>query len=220
MTTSRSRSPSPKRGRRQGRPDADQGVGRVALVEAAIEVLRTTTPEALTLVEVAARAQVDPGLVRYYFGSKDGLLKEVVRTLVEREHEVMRRTMDSDASLEEKLELRLRGMIDLVQANPNFHRLALDKMYGDAGNPLLAQAAANALKLTLGMLHDHSTTRALRAIDPRLLHVAMIGMTEFFVTARPLLLELFGEDADLEQLKTRYVEFLRDILVRGVTQPA
>lgn len=218
MTTSRS--PSPKRGRRQGRPDADQVVGRAALVEAAIEALRATTPEALTLVEVAARAQVDPGLVRYYFGSKDGLLKEVVRTLVEREHEVMRRTMDSDASLEKKLELRLRGMIELVQANPNFHRLALDKMYGDADNPLLGQAAANALKLTLGMLHDHSTTRALRAIDPRLLHVAMIGMTEFFVTARPLLLELFGEDADLEQLKTRYVEFLRDILVRGVTQPA
>ncbi|WP_112188830.1 TetR/AcrR family transcriptional regulator [Ralstonia sp. GX3-BWBA] len=207
-----------KRERQQGRPDSTGSVGKEALLEAAIEVLRSVRPEAMTMVDVAERAQVHPALVRYYFGSKDGLLREVARILVGTEQEVMQQAMDSDATLGEKLEKRLLGMINLVEANPNFHRLILDKIYGEPeeGADILARMSANGLRLTLALLHDRSGM-PLRPVDPRLLHIAMVGASEFFVAAKPLLLEFFGHDVNLGDLKIRYVELLRDLLSGGLT---
>ncbi len=129
----------------------------------------------------------------------------------------MQQAMDSEATLEDKLEKRLQGMIKLVDANPNFHRLVLDRIYAepDEGGEILAQMGANGLRLTLALLHDRSG-KPLRPVDPRLLHIAMVGASEFFVAARPLLRELYGQDADMEQLTERYVALLRDLFAGGL----
>lgn len=216
--------PKPKRASRtKGRPDAVDGVGRDALIEAAIEELRSTTPEALTLAAVAARAGVHPALIRYYFHNKNGLLNDVVQRLVEQGQEISRPKLESNATLADKLDDRLRSMIELIQANPHFHRLVLDQVYGQAdaasGEPLLRRITARAMRLTVAMLHD-STGTPLRPVDPRFLHMAIIGLTEFFVPAKPLLKELFGEDADLEELKTRYIRFLCDLILHGIVDTA
>lgn len=207
--------------RTKGRPDSTEGVGRDALLEAAIEELKNATPEALTLAGVAARAGVHPALIRYYFGNKNGLLKDVAQLLVERGQETARPKIESNAPLAEKLHDRLRSMIELIQANPHFHHLILDQVYSQTGlastENLLSRITARGLRLTIAMLHD-STGASVRRVDPRFLHVAIIGLTEFFLTAKPLLLELFGEDADMEDLKARYISFLDDLILHGITE--
>lgn len=206
--------------RNKGRPDADGTVGREALLAAAIEELRVSSPESLTMAGVAARAGVHPALIRYYFGNKDKLLREVVKQLVDQGQEAARSTMESNAPLEQKLVGRLQSMIDLIQSNPHFHRLVLDKIYGqgsgDNGEDLLGRIATRGMRLTVSMLHDHPS-RPVRPVDPRLLHVAMIGLTEFFVSAKPLLHELFGENADIGELKSRYVSFVADLILHGIS---
>lgn len=214
---------APKKIRTQGRPDSGAGVGRDALVAAAIEELRTTAPEALTLRGVAARADVHPALIRYYFGNKDGLLREVVQTLVDQAQAAARASIESNAPVQAKLAQRLNNMIDLTRANPHFHRLVLDKVYGQAdaneGRDLLDHMATRGMRLTVAMLHDEPAP-ALRQVDPRFLHVAMIGLTEFFAGAQPLLQELFGDEADFDDLKKRYVAFLSDLILHGIAAPA
>ncbi|WP_397474827.1 TetR family transcriptional regulator [Pusillimonas sp.] len=209
-----------KKVRAKGRPDADETVGRDALLTAAIEELRVSAPESLTLASVAARAGVHPALIRYYFGNKDQLLRAVVRRLVDEGQDAARSTLESSAPLKEKLTGRLQSMIGHIQANPQFHRLVLDKIYGAGsgsdGEDLLARIATRGLHLTVSMLHDQPS-QPVRPIDPRFLHVAMIGMTEFFVAASPLLHELFGEDADVDELKSRYVDFVTHLIMHGIT---
>ncbi|TFL14714.1 TetR/AcrR family transcriptional regulator [Pusillimonas caeni] len=209
--------------RAKGRPDADDTVGREALLAAAIEELRVSSPESLTLAGVAARAGVHPALIRYYFGNKDKLLREVVKQLVDQGQESARSTMESSAPLEDKLAGRLQSMIDLIHSNPHFHRLVLDKIYGQGndgdGEDLLGQIATRGMRLTVSLLHDQPS-RPVRPIDPRFLHVAMIGLTEFFVAAKPLLHELFGENADIDELKSRYVSFVTDLILHGISAGA
>jgi len=208
--------------RAKGRPDADDTVGREALLAAAIEELRVSSPESLTLAGVAARAGVHPALIRYYFGNKDKLLREVVKQLVDQGQESARSTMESNAPLEDKLAGRLQSMVDLIHSNPHFHRLVLDKIYGqggDDGEDLLGRIATRGMRLTVSMLHDQPS-RPVRPIDPRFLHVAMIGLTEFFVAAKPLLHELFGENADIDELKSRYVSFVTDLILHGISAEA
>ena len=205
--------------RAKGRPDADGTVGREALLTAAIEELRVSSPESLTLAGVAARAGVHPALIRYYFGNKDKLLREVVRQQVEHGQESARSIMESGAPLEEKLKGRLQSMIDLIQTNPHFHRLVLDKIYGRGtdgeGEDLLGRITTRGMRLTMSMLHD-APARTVRPVDPRFLHVAIIGLTEFFGAAEPLLHELFGETADMNDLKSRYIDFITDLVLHGI----
>lgn len=206
--------------RPKGRPETNETVGREALLDAAIEELRVSTPETLTLVAVAARAGVHPALIRYYFGNKDKMLREVVRRLVDDMQEAARATMESDAPIEAKLRDRIGTLIQQIQDNPHFHRLILDKIYSqgkdDKGEDPLGVIASRGMRLTVALLHDQPS-QPLRRIDPRFLHVALIGLSEFFVSAAPLLRELFGEGAELKDLRSRYISFVTDLVLHGIT---
>ncbi len=80
---------------------------------------------------------------------------------------------------------------------------------------MTGQAASRGLMLTLSLLHSHGGEQ-LRKVDPRFLHVAMIGLTEFFGSADAFLKQLFGPDADPDELRESYVEFLVDLLLNGL----
>src|SRR5690606_18465878 len=146
------------RSRAKGCPDAQDTDGRDALIAAATDELRVASPESLTLAAVAARAGVHPALIRYYFGSKDNLLSQVAKQLVDQGQESSRSAMQSHAPLEQKLAGRLQSMIEVIQANPHFHRLVLDKIYGQGndgeGEDLLSRIATRGMRLTVSMLHD------------------------------------------------------------------
>ena len=65
--------------RRPGRPaGAPTGEGRRALLDAARAVIAEKGSPRFTVREVAERAGVQPALVNYYFGGKQGLLRAVV----------------------------------------------------------------------------------------------------------------------------------------------
>jgi hypothetical protein len=54
---------------------------------------------------------------------------------------------------------------------------------------------------------------ALPDIDPRLLHVALLGACTYFATAQPLFDVLFEGEPEVAQ---RYVEFMTDLVLRGI----
>ena len=69
-----------KRGK--GRPTASQvGVGREALISAARALLQEFPPAQVTSTAIARRANADPALVRYYFGTRENLLFEVANQI-------------------------------------------------------------------------------------------------------------------------------------------
>jgi len=210
---------SQPRPRAQGRPDAVDSVGRSALLDAAIEELRSTPPQALTLAAVAARAGAHPALIRYYFGNKEGLLKEATRKLVEQAQDITRTKLESDAPFEEKLGERLNAMIAVIRSNPHYHQLVMEKIYAEKdaaeGQRLLSQITTRGMGLTLSMLHDNASTQ-LRPVDPRFLHITLIGLAQFFASSTPLLHELFGPEADFDELKDRYVAFMKDLILHGI----
>jgi AcrR family transcriptional regulator len=51
---------------------------RAQLLEVALEVCVEVGVEHVTMAEVAARAQVTPGLVHHYFGNRDGLVAAIL----------------------------------------------------------------------------------------------------------------------------------------------
>ncbi|MCO8591158.1 TetR/AcrR family transcriptional regulator [Burkholderia multivorans] len=209
----------PRRARNKGRPAPESGIGAEGIVDATIELLRTRAPESLTVIQIAEHAGVDPALVRYYFGGKDGLYTAVVSRLMAERQEIHRTLMNRQGTTQERLKRRIKTAIEQQEKHPSFHRLVVERMF-EADTPQAREAlemtAARGLALTVDLLHG-SGDNSLRNVDPRFLNVAMIGMCEFFVSARPLVEALCGRPVD-EELVGNYVTFVVDLLMNGLSR--
>ena len=80
---------------RSGRPKKDSSRDtRKDLLEAAFELFAQQGFRQVNLTDIAERAGVSIGLIRHYFGSKDGLVDECTRAVMDRLQEVFRRILD------------------------------------------------------------------------------------------------------------------------------
>lgn len=203
---------TPKK-RGQGRP-SDNAVGREGVLAKAIELLQELPPARVTISLIAREAGVDPALIRYYFGDRAKLLLAVVERLI------------ADAPVEivgsneprALLERRIRHAAHFTRSTKHVHRLMVDEL-ADAKS-----AKARKLQGEMNMravdafaeLLARDDGEELRAINPLFLHVALVGLFDFFVTAQPVVRNLVPEGTDMEKLGAEYEDFIVDLLLNGI----
>lgn len=217
--------PATRKARRaSGRPAADAAVGRDGILETTIRLLKTCTPEQLSILEIANASGVTRALVRYYFGDLKGLLGEVTEHLMRQLQDQMEAVLKMQGTVAERVYQRLLLRFHFMQAHPQFERLALSEIYhlktGDdrppSGTPL-QRITRRGLELTSVMLKEASLDQA---IDPRFIHLATLSISAFLATARPLLTELFGEGDQADRQVERYLEFMSGVLADRIQKDA
>lgn len=210
------------RARAAGHPTGDAVVGRAAIIDAAASLMRSKSPQALSVSEVAASAGVDPALIRYYFVNKQGLMRATAAHLLQEIQARSRLMLDEQGTLEDRVRRRLRMLIEALRDNPRFLQLVLNEVYAADASPdsqqILQDVAFKGVALSEAILHDGDGLRAeTDDIDPRFLHVAMLGMCTFFMDAQPMLKVLFGPAAQVEDRFTdQYVDFATKLILQGI----
>jgi AcrR family transcriptional regulator len=206
--------PQPVR-RTSGRPSADASVGREVILGATIELLRTRTPEQLSILEIAAAAGVTRALVRYYFGDLKGLLMAVTEHLMQQLQDRMEAALRTDGSLAERVHQRLLLRLEFMREHPHFERLAFSEIYQSGSVPIdeaagspLHRITRRGLELT-GMLLDDAPRAQ---VDPRFVHLAILSVSAFLPLAQPLLAELFGGGAKADRKVDEYLWFVSRML--------
>jgi len=210
--------PKTYRRRGKGRPGEQSTVGKDALIQAAIDLLRTRSVVGLTAVEIAKHAQVDPNLIRYYFDDLGGLLTACTAKMMADRQEAVRELMSQRGTAEERLLQRVSTSLRLQRQDPNFHRLVVDWLFSHdsaEARDILERTASRGLGLTVNFLHAGESAGELRKVDPRFLNIALIGMFEFFVSAQPLVETLFGRTVD-DELTDAFGEFVVDLILNGL----
>jgi TetR/AcrR family transcriptional regulator len=216
--------PKPGRARRgKGRPAQDgSSVGKELVIAAARELLRRQAPLRISRVDVAKQAGIDPGLIRYYFGSASGLLTEVILTIAS-ELDARRGNPSFDAPVAEKVRQRLRALIATLDENPFLHQLLLQRVvHGEESRDheiaaVRNELTFNAVKSLQSLIDEGVAKGVFRPIDARQLYIAVIGMCEFAVNAFPLFGLLGVSSADRADALSGYVDFLTDLLVSGLS---
>lgn len=205
--------------RLRGRPLGEQSVGQQAILDSTVALLKTRTPEELTILEVAAAANVTRTLVRYYFGDLHGLLRAVTEHLIETLQDETQRLLRPDGSLYERVHQRLTLLLGFMREHPQFQRLALTEIYyaksdagetgleGPASTPL-QRVARRGLQLTRMLLDEPSAA----SVDPRFIHLSILGTAAFIAPAQPLLTTLFGVGAKGDKLADDYIAFVARML--------
>ena len=202
-----------KRG--QGRPvSGKNAVGRERLLAAAEKLLRTMPPARVTMTRVAQAAKVDTKLVRYYFGNRTALLVAVVdRVTAHGLHETPRNDEPTVALAE-----HIGKTVRFVRSAPFMHRLVIDELAQTGTEASRARVREMNLDLVAfyrGLLREDGGKKMVPT-DPLFLHLAVLGASDFFSSAEPLIRELLPAGTDMDKLTEGFQAFLVKLVLNGL----
>lgn len=205
--------------RQKGRPRSTAAkIGSEKVVDTARQLLRQPRPLQISRSEVAKAAGVDEKLVRYYFENYEDLLDQVTDGSIAELEKVMTEASKPQKKPSHVVRERASALIGFLAENPAFFKLLVDRVYGATGKAAQARLEdlnARAYERHLGAIQAGRKAGEFRDdFDPRLLYIAIIGMSEFFTTGRPVVEFIFGESAD--KVRGRYEKFVFDLLMRGI----
>lgn len=207
------------RGDGQGK-DAEARVGRDALIDAAIDLLKAHPPAAITPVAVARHIGVHPSLIRYYFKNRATMLVAVAEKITERfSRQIEATTEETGSSPRSRLCARIGALIDLNAAYPFFHQLFVSEI-ATSDDPAAREMVTHFTHRGQGaygaILRAGLVDGSFRGMDPGLLYIVVIGMSEFFVSARRQLEVAHGAAIDEDELRAVYKAFVCDLVLNGV----
>jgi len=200
--------------RRQGRPTAAAaGVGRDALIDAARALLQELTPAQVTISAIARKANADPALVRYYFGNRENLLFEVAKRIGE---EANRPLPPGDAL--GLLEGMIRGTFRFTRSAKHMQRLMIEEL-DSASSPEVREKMREWNRMPVGnyaRILELDENGDLRDFDPFFMYLAVVGISDFFVSGAPLIELLVPPGTSKDELAKRYEDFVVRLITDGV----
>jgi len=201
--------------RGKGRPTASaSGVGRDALIGAARELLQELPPAQVTSTAVARRANADPALVRYYFGTRENLLFEVADQIGAEAN----RPLPNEGDPLQLLAAMIHMTFRFTRSAKHMQRLMIEELDSASSAEVREKMRewnrhplANYEKIL-----ELDEAGQLNEFDALFLHLAVVGISDFFVAGAPLIELLAPEGTDMDDLAKRYEEFVTRMLIDGL----
>jgi TetR/AcrR family transcriptional regulator len=185
------------------RSDRDGATERRILDAARTVFMRRGTSGA-RMQEIAEEAGVNQALLHYYFRSKDGLSEAVFREAAGRLVPAVASVLESDDSLEQKVEQFVHLYIDTVRKTPFLPGYILAEMHHHPERlPALAASVAGGLpaartkKLRSRLdaeLRARAAAGTMRPIGAEQFLINVLALCAFPFVARPMLGVVFGMD--------------------------
>ena len=200
-----------KRGK--GRP-GDNSVGREALLATAKRLIEVMPPARVTISLIAREAGVDPALVRYYFGNRENLLFEVAKQIGA---EANRPPPDEGDPLELLADM-IHNTFRFTRSAKHMQRLMIEELDSATSAEVREKMREwNRQPLSnYAKLQELDVEGALRQFDPLFMHLAVVGISDFFASGAPLVELLVPAGTDMAELGRQYEEFVTRLLTDGV----
>lgn len=200
-------------------PAAAEGTGaRERLLEAAASLIIARETLDISLSEIAAQSGLNAALVKYYFGSKAGLLGALLRRDAGRALQEMAALLAMKLSAPEKMRLHLRGIMRAYARSPYLNRLLHSMLTGqDAGlvreiHDFLVQPVMDCQRQ---ILDEGAASGQFRRVDPMLFYLSSVGACDQFMHCERTLLLSTGQAPDAG-FSERYMHFVEDMVLASL----
>jgi AcrR family transcriptional regulator len=210
------------RKRTKGRPSGtEEQVGRGLVIGATKRLLRRFPPNELTQARIAEAAKVDPKLVRYYFGNLNNLFNEVLSGLLDDLAAKMTAATETLGTPKDRMRARIKALTQFYIDNPHWWDMLAARVYHTstkwAAN-LRTDFNMKGFGRLMAVLDDGRKSGEFRAdFDARLLYLALIGLSEIFVTGKPILGVLMP-NTSRNDMQEQYIDFIVDMVFRGIEE--
>lgn len=222
MASGRTQSAPPTEpARGPGRPASGAPDVRRALLDAARALLIEVGFDRASLRAIAERAGVNAAMVNYYFGSKDGLSRAVLRDAM---GPLLDRLGAANASAAHTMTLAdvLEAYVDTLAANPWFPQLIVREVLPENGRlreVFVDELASRARELLPRIVAREQAAGRVRAeLEPDLVVVSLISLAAFPFIAAPTLARVLGIDMHQADHVERVRRQALDVLERGVVR--
>jgi TetR/AcrR family transcriptional regulator len=211
-----------RRRRARGRPKSTASDDvRDKLLNAARDLFLRYGYRAVSSRQIATAAGANVAMIRYYFGGKPGLYKEVCNGVIQ----PVRARIDAmtQGSISVEIGAVLAAVIRVYAANPWLPGLIVREVLMPDG-PLRAmfvkEFPERLVPLAEKLVRLQIDRGALRPdLDPKLTVLSMVSLALFPFLALPVTSKVFGVRQDEEFLQ-RLIQHTTELLARGVYVPA
>jgi AcrR family transcriptional regulator len=195
---------------------ADQTAAK--LLQATHDLLVERSGQSASVSEICARAEVNVAMVKYCFGSKDGLLDALLERALRQLAGELERLSSAELAPEAKLRRHVAEVVRNYVRYPYVNRLMNERLLSaepEAVDRISRSFAIPARDWYALLLAEGRAQGGWRSFDPTLFFFAVIGLCEFLFSARPLLERAFGESLD-GALVERFSGQIADLVMAGV----
>jgi TetR/AcrR family transcriptional regulator len=212
---------APRKRRGRGRPSAENAEDvRKKLLDAARELFPRYGYRGVSSRQIGAAAGVNFAMIRYYFGGKPGLYREMLQAVMH----PARKTLDaiSAPSSPQQLTHVLENITRSWAANPWVAGFVVREVLAPDG-PMramfLREFPERLTPVVERMVAGEIAAGKVRAdLDPRMLVLSIVSLAIFPFLTLPLTTRVFGVRSD-EEFVGRFLRHTADLLARGVGPP-
>jgi AcrR family transcriptional regulator len=200
-------------------PRAQEGTGaRERLLEAAASLIIERESIEISLADIATKASLNSALVKYYFGSKTGLLVALLQRDAARALSSMEELLSLNISAGQKMRLHLRGIMNTYKRSPYLNRLlhALlngpDEAVREEVHRLLVAPVFNCQR---HILAEGVAAGEFRAVDHRIFYLSAIGACDQFMQTEGVVM-LSQDGIKLDAFREQYISHVVDMVLASL----
>lgn len=200
-------------------PVEDERVTRAQLLEAASAVMIEQGTPDVSLQAIAGKAGVTAPLVKYYFGSKDGLLLALAQRDTGRALEQVHELMGMDLDPRERLRLHIVAIVRTYALHPYLNGL-LNLLLKDE-KTASAQAIRGSFIVPLTsaqarMLRQGARAGVFRSIDTSMFYFMVVGACQYIFSTRVAVNHLLNGAPVDEKMTRAYADAVVDFVFNGI----
>jgi AcrR family transcriptional regulator len=186
------------------------------LLEATSHLLATRNVVDVSLSEIAQASGLNSALIKYHFGSKDGLLLALVKRDATNSLHRLDHLLRMNISPEQKVRLHVAGIINTYVRYPYLNRL-IHLLLTNSEEQIAAQIANFFVKPLVeaqSKILDEGVRQGMfRRVEPMFFYYSIIGACDHVFFARYSLKFAFGVTEFTSRLRDNYIEYVSDMAV-------
>lgn len=190
---------------------------RAILLRAAADLMIERGTIEVSLNEIAQRSQLNSALVKYYFGSKNGLMLALVEDVLGAGLEQLKGLVEMDLPVVEKLKLHIKGIINVYFRYPFVNRLIHAMLMEQELAIKVSETISKPLAMTQSkLLQEGMDSGQFKRVDPMMFYFIVLGACDQLFFGQHVLNHAFGIERIDEDLKRAYTNALLDTVLGGI----
>ena len=167
------------------------------IIDAAETVFHEKGFDGARMQEIADKANINKGLLHYYFKSKDALFDAIFKMAVKRMSGNIHSILKMEISLEEKIDLIIDSYMNLLLRNSSLPRFVITEINRDSDKFIkkyLNGEINNVFNQFIASVQKEIEIGRIKNIEPKHLFMNMISMILFPFIGKPMIQVLIGVD--------------------------